>query len=467
MTFNNENTENQEINFNLFTNNNLDNSKNNRHEYIYEDYKIVTNIINNKMIITIQNKFGKIYEKCYSQEELIEINNIFSMYDKVEDSINIIEMNNKNFCISIIDNICIFSIKLDIKELPKKKISDSIIFKIPVEEHSELKNAVIINNNKSSNYTNELMINSNDENGLNLNDIGPIIQKLISKIDYLTEENNEIKKRLNVLEKNNNELINIIKENRINILKEKNNLDSSSTIISNNNKGLENENNQNNNLDINNAFSLFLSQENEKLNDLENEDSPNFLTRIHTKFLKEKIKNKKDIKEEGFKEKKDVISNKEEKANIKYFISQKSKDINNKKEEDEEDNYLFTNKNENEIFDDINLFQNKWDHKTQENFKSNKNFGENIGINKNIISVDENEEENKEKFNKFDLKNDKYEDWTINNSNNIVGFACLPNSKNSSFSFQNNKKDIKNNQNNYYSKQIKKGDFNIGNESLF
>ena len=55
-------------------------------------------------------------------------------------------------------------------------------------------------------------------NLINSENTNNIIQNLISKIDILTQENKEIKERLNVLEENNNKLINLIKENRINSL---------------------------------------------------------------------------------------------------------------------------------------------------------------------------------------------------------------------------------------------------------
>ena len=42
-----------------------------------------------------------------------------------------------------------------------------------------------------------------------------------------------------------------------------------------------------------------------------------------------------------------------------------SKDKKNK--EDEDENYLYTDKNEIEIFDDLNLFKNNWPKKKNEN----------------------------------------------------------------------------------------------------
>ena len=307
----------QDTNFNLLENNNLGN---NRHIYIYENYTITTDIIDNKLRIIIQEKTeknieNKKYEKLYTQEELIEINKVFSMFDKIEDSFNFLILSDNNCLVTIENNFCILTIKLDTKELPKNKISDSMIFKIPLAE-SEIQNChsnnnVDINDNSSKllkinnnlkflniessnsiiniNSKDNLLDNENDINKMNINSL---IQNLISKVNQLTEENKEIKNRLNVLENNNNELIKIIKENRMNLLKEKNNGDNPSLGVSNIKKNIDNENgdnNENSNFDINN---FILSQNNIKLNDLENENSPNFLTRIHNKYLKEKTKNK-------------------------------------------------------------------------------------------------------------------------------------------------------------------------------
>ena len=104
-----------------------------------------------------------------------------------------------------------------------------------------------------------------------------------------------------------------------------------------------------------------------------------------------------------------------------------------------------------------------------DNLKNNY-YGEQYGSKKNIISVDENEEEKKDKFyNNIPIKEDDI--WSVNRSNNIVGGVCLPSSKNSPFS--NQKKDKKNTENSYspfYSKNYnftyKKSDSNRGNDYL-
>ena len=111
--------ENQDINFNNLPNNNP-NQKSNR--YFYNNYNIITEIIDNKLNIIIEEKIGtnlniKKYERLYTKEELIKINKIFSMFDKIEDSINILELNNNNCLITKGKNSCILSIKLETREI--------------------------------------------------------------------------------------------------------------------------------------------------------------------------------------------------------------------------------------------------------------------------------------------------------------------------------------------------------------
>lgn len=455
--------ESQELSFNLLSNNS---SNSNRHKYLHENYTITTEIIDNKLSINIEEKSYldseiKKYEKLYSQEELIEISKVFSMFDKIEDSFNILELNDNNFIISLDDKFCVLTIKLDTKELPKNKISDSIIFKIPltVKDNNIQSNSLndyknnqnkINNNSKSINIESNQNVNNINSNSLDNNmNIFSLIQNLMSKVNQLTEENKEIKNRLNVLEKNNNELINIIKENRINLLKEKNNIDSPSTNISNNNKKIEENDNNKNNIDFND---FFLSQSNFKLNNLENENSPNFFTRIHSRFLKEKTKSKNkddDIFEKDFKQNKMDIENYEEK-NKKNFNFKESKNFEEslkekekEKQDEEEDNYLFTNKEtENEIYDDMNLFKNNCVKKKVEN--TNNYFGDKYKMNKNIINLDENEEEKKEKYNN-NIKNKEEDAWSFNKSIKMIGIAYSPknNSENDHSSFSSNQLNFK------------------------
>ena len=484
--------ENQDINFNNLPNNNP-NQKSNR--YFYNNYNIITEIIDNKLNIIIEEKNEtnlniKKYERLYTKEELIKINKIFSMFDKIEDSINILELNNNNCLITKGKNSCILSIKLETRELPKNKISDSIIFEIPLivnenndtisyhtenndedkmyddikslnneknnEENKINDNKNLLNNEKDkmNNAIKSLNIEKNDieienninnlKNNLNDKNIYSLVQNLIDKVNKLTEENKEIKNRISILEKNNNELINIIKENRIDLLKEINNSNSPSTNISNN-KIFENKKN---NFDFND---FFLIDNNQNINDLESENSINYLTRIHNKYLNEKIKNKNrnDINEKDLKSSKMALEiNKEKNKLNNNYIEKKNifdDDINIKDkkedEDDDEDNYLFSNKAESEeIYDDLNLFKGSW---SQKKFETNKPYEQKNDINHNIIPIDENEENYKEKYNND--KNSKDEFWSANKRNNYFGNAYPPNYHSASFFSNNNYIKNKNN----------------------
>ncbi len=450
--------ENQDINFNNLPNNNP-NQKSNR--YFYNNYNIITEIIDNKLNIIIEEKIGtnlniKKYERLYTKEELIKINKIFSMFDKIEDSINILELNNNNCLITKGKNSCILSIKLETRELPKNKISDSIIFEIPliVNENNDTISYHSENNDEDKMYDDikSLNIEKNDieidnninnlKNNLNDKNIYSLVQNLIDKVNKLTEENKEIKNRISILEKNNNELINIIKENRIDLLKEINNSNSPSTNISNN-KIFENKKN---NFDFND---FFLIDNNQNINDLESENSINYLTRIHNKYLNEKIKNRNDINEKDLKSSKMALEiNKEKNKLNNNYIEKKNifdDDINIKDkkedEDDDEDNYLFSNKAESEeIYDDLNLFKGSW---SQKKFETNKPYEQKNDINNNIIPIDENEENYKEKYNND--KNSKDEFWSANKRNNYFGNAYLPNYHSASFFSNNNYIKNKNN----------------------
>ena len=95
----------------------------------------------------------------------------------------------------------------------------------------------------------------------------------MTKIDKLSQENKEIKERLKVLEENNNKLINIIKESRINLLKEKNNLNNP-LLTSSNKKIQKNDNNKfimDRDLDFSGlSFSFQNDAQNDKSNILKN-----------------------------------------------------------------------------------------------------------------------------------------------------------------------------------------------------
>ena len=419
--------DNKEINFNIV---NDVNSNNNKYEYSYENFIITFDIQNNKLMIEIQNKLtSDKYQKQYSQEELIKINKVFSLFDSVEDSINKFEINKNNFYISIKDNICIFMIKLDTKELPKNKISDRIIFEIPlIELKIEKNNSNISSINRNLKYLkieNNISIESinnasphnsskssnNLKNSENLNNI---VQNLVTKIDELIKKNKEIKERLNVLEENNNKLINIIKENRINLLKEKNKLDNPA--LTSSNYKLLNENNKNDVEDNIDFVGLSLSIQNDSQN-----DKSNFLKNIYSNFLKNKTKNKYNIEDELIinkiynnenieKEKNDIIKGERKKSNI----SDKSKN--------DDDNYFYSNKSDVNLRNDTDFrIVNQYGYDLM-NLNNNKINKEEYNFKKNIISLDENEEE-KKRMRGNSNSNEEF-GWSVNNSYNLVGAAC-------------------------------------------
>ena len=198
-------------------------SNNNRYEYYFENYLIIYEIQNNIFTIVIKIKANsEKYKKQYTQDELIEINKVFSMFDVVEDCIKIIELNKNNFSISIQDNICNLTIKLDTQELPKNKIPDKIIFKIPLIELKLNKNNSSMNqvdknlrclkiesnvSMESINNISDHSSNKSNSSNINLENINNVIQNLVTTIDKLSQENKEIKERLKVLEENNNIII--------------------------------------------------------------------------------------------------------------------------------------------------------------------------------------------------------------------------------------------------------------------
>ena len=390
MLFNNSQTKNDDISFNISLNLT---SNNKRKEYLFGSDKIIIEVINNKLSITV-NHISELnsqilqYQREFSQEEINKLNKIFTIFDIVDDSINLIDLslkeNYKNVLISTNSNYCMISIKLNISDLPKTNISDIVIFNLPLILSTN--NVINKNINQNNNNLNEINHNNNisieDSNNLNLLSI---IKKLFLKIEQLSEENKEIKNRINVLEKNNNDLIKIIKQNRIKYLEDKNTLNN--VIIFNKKNDFINNND--------NYFNILSSPKDSfNLNDSQDlEKSPNYLVRLHAKHQKEKEKNKNKL-------------------------------IFNDNEKDDEENYLYTNKTEDDIIDDIEFFKNngRKSNLSCKKIYNNKYFEDKNEIRKNIMCVDENEEEKKEKFNNnyFNkIEVDKY--FSKNKSSNELG----------------------------------------------
>ena len=412
MNQNGVSNDNNEINFNILNDVNL---SSNKYEYTYENYIIIFDIQNNNLMIEIQNKLNsEKYKNHYTQNELIEINKIFSMFDNIEESIKEIELNKNNFSINISDNLCILTIKIDTNELPKNKISDTIIFKIPLIELKLEKNnsnmSQINKNLKCLKIENNISIESinnaspRDSIKFNNNTNADNIQILMAKIDKLSQENKEIKERLNVLEENNNKLINLIKESRINLLKEKNNSDNP-LLISPNKKNDNIKFNFGNNPDFD--FLSFSFQ-----NDSQN-DKSNILKNLYSNFLKNKKKSKDKIEDELFNK---INKNESTEKNVIYKPGRKKSNFS----KNSEDNYFYSNKEDVDIIDDVGFFKNYKLTITP----SSENLIRNNQEEKNIMCLDELEEERKNPMRKNE-SNGNEDDWSVNKSYNMVGVTCL------------------------------------------
>ena len=405
--------DNNEINFNILNDVNL---SSNKYEYTYENYIIIFDIQNNNLMIEIQNKLNsEKYKNHYTQNELIEINKIFSMFDNIEESIKEIELNKNNFSINISDNLCILTIKIDTNELPKNKISDTIIFKIPlIELKLEKNNSNMSQINKNlkclkieNNISIESINNASPRDSIKFNNNNTNIdniQILMAKIDKLSQENKEIKERLNVLEENNNKLINLIKESRINLLKEKNNSDNP-LLISPNKKNDNIKFNFGNNPDFD--FLSFSFQ-----NDSQN-DKSNILKNLYSNFLKNKKKSKDKIEDELFNK---INKNESTEKNAIYKPGRKKSNFS----KNSEDNYFYSNKEDVDIIDDVGFFKNYKLTITP----SSENLIRNNQEEKNIMCLDELEEERKNPMRKNE-SNGNEDDWSVNKSYNMVGVTCL------------------------------------------
>ena len=405
--------DNNEINFNILNDVNL---SSNKYEYTYENYIIIFDIQNNNLMIEIQNKLNsEKYKNHYTQNELIEINKIFSMFDNIEESIKEIELNKNNFSINISDNLCILTIKIDTNELPKNKISDTIIFKIPlIELKLEKNNSNMSQINKNlkclkieNNISIESINNASPRDSIKFNNNNTNIdniQILMAKIDKLSQENKEIKERLNVLEENNNKLINLIKESRINLLKEKNNSDNP-LLVSPNKKNDNIKFNFGNNPDFD--FLSFSFQ-----NDSQN-DKSNILKNLYSNFLKNKKKSKDKIEDELFNK---INKNESTEKNAIYKPGRKKSNFS----KNSEDNYFYSNKEDVDIIDDVGFFKNYKLTITP----SSENLIRNNQEEKNIMCLDELEEERKNPMRKNE-SNGNEDDWSVNKSYNMVGVTCL------------------------------------------
>ena len=398
--------------------NNIDYKSNkNKKEYSFGYNNIILEIVNDKLRIIIKHmtEFNSqiiTFQKDFTQDELNELNKIFTIFDKVDDSINLINIslieNNKDILISINNSNCTIHLKLSVNELPKTNISDIVTFSLPLSlEQNNISNNNDNYKNNSLNLQNTRQLNNNDISleKSSIKNINAYIQQLILKIEQLSEENKKIKNRINILERNNNYLIKIIKEKRIRVLEE---------------YLLNNKNINSNNIDNDNYLNknIFISRKDPfNLNEYELEKSQNYFTRIPTNYEKEKEKNENKI--------------------ILY----------NDKEDGKEENYLYSSKVNEEIFDDVEFFKNngRKSNLSDKKLDSNKYNGDEneSDIGKNIMCIDEQEEEKKDKLKEnIFIKIEESNNNTKNRSSIKLGvvFPFFPSLGASSFNLKGKKK---------------------------
>ena len=190
----------------------------------------------------------------------------------------------------------------------------------------------------------------------------------------------------------------------------------------------------NNQIVFNNNFDfgdLSLSISNEQQG-----DNQNILKKVYSNFLKNKTKNKLDI-EDGLIHKMAKIDNKD------IYKRERKKSNASDMSKKDEDNYFFSNKTDVVIKDDLGIFKQNEIEKiknTPRNIKEEYNM-------KNIINIDEAEEERKNKYRKIS-NFDEDEAWSVNKSYNMVGATCL-NDKNKNKKKENNSIGMELPQNNF------------------
>ena len=352
------------------------------HSYFFSDNNIPFNtkidIINNELHFTVESHVNKkFYEKFFSLEQLMEIHKVFRMYDKIEDCLEYFDetLNNtiNSPTIAIKEDYFILFIKINVNQLPKKNISDTIKLEIPfVKLFSQ-------NQNESINLKNSFDLKNNIDVSSNL------IQELILKIDYLTRDNIEMHKRIDILEKNNIEISKNIEksENSIKLLEDK-----YKNVFSHNEKKEKNDLNSIEFID-NLKNSIEFGQE-----------SPKFIMKINSSNINidniENKNNNEDHMDINIDQSPSIFTFKNNNMNIENNIKNNLNMIiinnNENKNKKEEEN--------NEIINVINFFESN-DHK------------------KNTMVIDENEEE-KKNINIENFDNSKKIGWLMNNNYDLM-----------------------------------------------
>ena len=358
MSLNNKNIkeeDNKEKEEKVNSNNGLFKSNKYQYSYLYDNKMNIITMenINNllKIIACIkendnENDKSNYYSKYFNLSELTHISNIFKLYNDIE---NIQQFLNKIFINKPIIIIEENSIKINFKET----IDFSFVFKLPKVEKNDLyndnKNIIIDNSNK---IKKKLSI----EKEINL---------FIKNGNKELNENIELKKRILILEENQKNLKNIFeeiekdKEKKMKILEEQLN------------KIREKLKKQENNSQLfeNLKYGLYGKTESIPPFNFFNKDKNNILDKLNIKEENNK-KNNEEYKNLTFESKNEdymleinnINNNKRKRSGFFKNIHdelknkfQKSIKKNQNKESDEENNYLYSN-SENEIVDDIQFF---------------------------------------------------------------------------------------------------------------
>ena len=147
-------------------------------------------------------------------------------------------------------------------------------------------------------------------------------------------------------------------------------------------------------------------------NDAQN-DKSNILKNLYSNFLKNKKKNKDKIEDDLFHK---LNKNKIKEKNGIHKQERKKSNFS----KNSEDNYFYSNKSDIDIIDDVGFFKNYKMSVTP----SMENLNKYQESEKNIMYLDENEEEKKNPIRKNE-NNGNEDDWSVNKSYNMVGVMCL------------------------------------------
>lgn len=415
-------------------------------KYIFENnnklYSLFINLFEEKIKITInlikEKQDDYYYEKDFSQEELKTVNNVFKLCNDIEESYEYFNDLFKEKNNQVIVNESNNSFKIE----KKMQISQKLTIEIP----KRYKSKTIHNNLKQD-------LNTENKN----NKI-----KCLKNVSPLKDKNDDIEKKLDLLEKDNEKIIELVKNNFIQNEEKFNKISQNIIQIDNmiNNSFISKKKEEKKNLYIllnrkRGSMSdlsdiSFNSNDNNEINkknknNLEKEkflkifsDNNSINSEISNEKFFMKILKKKKLNEEN--------NNLEKKSNNNI------NEINNNKEEENE-TYLYGDKDFlDDIKDDIDFFSSKSPSITkggvsinyvnnkpslylnnenksknslfykENNFNDSQNLFPKNNNNLNLISNYNSNKQNKIENNKNKLYEKKISsEWTVNNSYNMIG----------------------------------------------